>query len=273
MSIDGQFLHQGKCASASARLALRPLVLGVLLAFGSSAAQASLPSPDSPLDAKATPAAKPVDLLLNPYTRTRFDATHSPLSQASADVQHVARWVIDSHDNAGLPFVLVDKVNAEVYAFDRTGQLRGAAPALLGMARGDHLMVPNTTQVLDVPPEARITPAGRFLSKLAIDSHNSELLVIDYDASISLHPVVKGTPEEHRAERLSSPTSQDNRISYGCINVPAAFYSTVVSPTFSNTPGVVYILPETESPDVLFGMQSSGGGGLAQRGSSAVSAQ
>ena len=42
-------------------------------------------------------------------------------------------------------------------------------------------------------------------------------------------------------------TPQDNRISYGCINVPVAFYETVVAPTFRNSNGIVYILPETRS--------------------------
>ena len=37
-----------------------------------------------------------------------------------------------------------------------------------------------------MPPQVRITPAGRFVSRLARDSHGKELLVLDYDASISL---------------------------------------------------------------------------------------
>ena len=71
--------------------------------------------------------------------------------------------------------------------------------------------------------------------------------MIDYAASIALHPVVKGQPAEHRAERLNSPTSDDNRISFGCINVPVNFYAKVVSPAFIKTNGVVYILPEMGS--------------------------
>jgi hypothetical protein len=93
------------------------------------------------------------------------------------------------------------------------------------------------------------------VSRLAIDSHGKELLVIDYDASLSLHPVVKGTPVEHRAQRLASPTAEDNRISFGCINVPPAFYANVVSPALTNTRGVVYILPETSPAGQVFGFQ------------------
>jgi len=184
------------------------------------------------------------------------NAAQAALPQASADVQKVARWIADSRDNGAMPYLLVDKVNAQVYAFDRSGKLEGSAPALLGMAKGDRLLVSNSMAVDDIPPQSRITPAGRYVSRLALDEHGQELLVIDYAAAISLHPVVKGTPEERRAERLSSVTSKDNRVSHGCINVPKDFYANVVSPTFTRTPGVVYILPETNSPTELFGMRS-----------------
>jgi hypothetical protein len=177
---------------------------------------------------------------------------------APSEVQGVAHWVSTSHDNAGMPFVLVDKTNAQVYLFNPAANLLATAPILLGMGKGDRMLVPNSAPMSAIPPQKRITPAGRYLSKLAIDSHGKELLVIDYDASLSLHPVVKGTPAEHRAERLASPTSEDNRISFGCINVPPAFYSTFVSPSFTNQRGIVYILPETSPAGVLFGFQPSG---------------
>jgi hypothetical protein len=59
--------------------------------------------------------------------------------------------------------------------------------------------------------------------------------------------VVKGTPAERRAQRLQSDTTDDNRISYGCINVPVAFFDHVVHPAFAGTSGVVYVLPEASS--------------------------
>jgi hypothetical protein len=122
-----------------------------------------------------------------------------------------------------------------------------------------------------IPPQKRITPAGRYLSRLAIDSHGKELLVIDYDASLSLHAVVKGTPAERRAQRLASPTSEDNRVSFGCINVPTQFYSAFVSPTFTNKLGVVYILPETRTAGELFGFQPAATAAPVASGAPAIS--
>ena len=76
---------------------------------------------------------------------------------------------------------------------------------------------------------------------------------MDYDSALSLHPVVAGLPKERRAERLATPSPLDNRISFGCINVPVKFYENVVSPSFTGTNGIVYILPETRTAREVFG--------------------
>ena len=222
---------------------------------GSAAAQASTPI-DLSLAPAATQQSTSINIAPPPAVATQSGPTVLTLQSASAEVKRVARWVSDSRDNGGLPFLLVDKANAQVFAFSPVGQLQGSAPVLLGMAKGDRLLAPNTAAMSQMPPQVRITPAGRFVSRLAIDSQGKELLVLDYDASISLHPVIKGTPEEHRAERLASVTSADNRISYGCINVPPTFYTTFVHAAFNQTKGIVYVLPETSTASQLFGFRA-----------------
>ncbi len=164
----------------------------------------------------------------------------------SADARDTANWVMASHDNHTLPFVVIDKANAKVFAFDGAGVLRGAAPALLGMARGD-ASVPGIGQrkLATIAPTERTTPAGRFQASLGRD-FEQDILWIDYDAALSLHRVIKGRRVDDRAGRLASPTPSDNRISYGCVNVPPGFYDGVVKPLFSGTVGIVYILPETK---------------------------
>lgn len=253
---------------------IRALGLGLLLAVGampagakSKAAKTAPPAapaatqPSDPLDLSLHPAAilptTPIDLSLHPAAAPPSAPARLTLESAtgSDEVKRVAHWIAESRDNAGLPYLLIDKVNAQVLAFTPAGQLRGATPALLGLAHGDRLLAPNSATMEQMPPNVRITPAGRFVSQLAIDSLGKELLVLDYDASISLHAVVKGTPKERRAERLASASTQDNRISFGCINVPGAFYSTVVSPAFTRTKGIVYVLPETRPAGELFGFQ------------------
>lgn len=175
---------------------------------------------------------------------------------ASKTVREVADWVVVAKDNQGLPFVVVDKKNAKVFVFDPAGRIRGAAAALIGLTPGDD-SVPGIgeREIADIRPEERTTPAGRFVAELGMNFNGKDVLWIDYGAAISLHRVITNRPEERRLERLATPTSADNRISYGCINVPARFYETVVRRAFEGTKGVVYVLPETRSAREVFGLQ------------------
>jgi len=159
----------------------------------------------------------------------------------------MADWVVRSKDNSDMPFAIIDKVNAKVYAFGADGQLYGAAPVLLGLSKGDFTAPGVGDKPLSkVKASERTTPAGRFVSRLDRDRKGKKILLLDYEQSLSLHAVVKGTPWERRAERLASPTSDDNRISFGCINVPKPFFKDVIQGKFSDTSSVVYILPETK---------------------------
>ncbi len=78
------------------------------------------------------------------------------------------------------------------------------------------------------------------------------MLWVDWETSVALHPVVTGNKRERRLERLLSPSPVDNRITFGCINVPAAFYKDKVYPLFRKSGGVVYILPDTKPLETVF---------------------
>jgi len=173
--------------------------------------------------------------------------------QASSQARQLAEWVIDSGDNRSLPFAIVDKTDAKVFVFYADGRLRGSAPALLGLAPGDD-SVPGigSRKLSSVRPDQRTTPAGRFVAALGSNLHGEEILWVDYDAAVSMHRVITTKPEERRLQRLATPTPLDNRITYGCINVPAKFYDRVVSPAFTGTDGIVYVLPETRSSREVF---------------------
>jgi hypothetical protein len=177
----------------------------------------------------------------------------------STDARQIADWVVDSTDNRGLPFVVADKIDAKVFVFDASGRILGAAPALFGAAKGDY-SVPGIGDrpLSDQPRKTRITPAGRFVAALGIDSHGHGVVWVDYRAAVALHRVITTNPKEHRLERLATPTPSDNRISWGCINVPVRFYDTVVKPAFTGAGGIVYVLPETSQPLKFFGAYDVG---------------
>ena len=85
--------------------------------------------------------------------------------QPSADARHVADWVVDSADSVGMPFIIVDKVDARVFVFEGDGRLRGASPVLIGLALGDQ-SVPGigSRKLSTIRPDERTTPAGRFVA-------------------------------------------------------------------------------------------------------------
>jgi hypothetical protein len=174
--------------------------------------------------------------------------------QASADVRHIADWAVDSGDAAGLPFAIVDKVDSRVFVFDANGQLRGASPALVGAAHGD-VSVPGigSRAISSIQPEERTTPAGRFSAVMGRGPKGEDILWVDYDTALALHRVVTNVPQERRLQRLQSKVAAERRITYGCINVPVSFFEGVVRPTFANSRGIVYILPEVTRPQQMFG--------------------
>jgi hypothetical protein len=172
---------------------------------------------------------------------------HSVPELASSDARRMADWVVATRDNAAMPFVIIDKRKAEVFVFDAHGALSGRARALLGLAQGDDIVAGiGQRKLADIGPGDRITPAGRFVASLGQDLGAKDVLWVDYNSGVALHRVITTNPSEHRLRRLASPSPRERRISFGCINVPAAFFDAVIHPTFAATSGIVYILPETK---------------------------
>jgi hypothetical protein len=172
---------------------------------------------------------------------------------APIDIRRMADWVVASADNRSLPFVIVDKKDAEVFVFNRQGQILGAAPALLGLAVGDDSAPGVGTKPLSaIPPKDRTTPAGRFVANLGRESGKKDTLWVSHKDNIALHRVITGRPKDHRLQRLATPTPLDNRITFGCINVPVDFFERTVLPAFKGTVGIVYVLPEVKATRDVF---------------------
>jgi hypothetical protein len=198
-------------------------------------------------------------LPLAPYTEPAATVTPNPdtgmaLVSASADARQALRWVVAARDNEGLPFVIVDKKGGRIFVFEAGGQLRGASPALTGLAPGDH-GVPGMAQrsVASLREDERTTPAGRFVSEPGHNLQGEAIVWIDYAAKLAIHRLRPAAPAERRAERLASETPEDNRISMGCVVVPVSFYESVVGPVLGKSRGIVYVLPETQPLQRMLG--------------------
>lgn len=169
-------------------------------------------------------------------------------------VRRIADWSAARQDHAARPFVIVDKPGAQLYLFDGVARLQAHTPVLIGSARGD-LTAPGLglKAIADVLPAERTTPAGRFNGELGHNLTGEEVVWVDYEAAVSMHRVRLHKPAERRAERLASASLDDNRISYGCVNVPAAFFEARLLPVFATRSAVIYVLPDQLSLEQVFG--------------------
>ncbi len=185
-----------------------------------------------------------------------FAAT--PTKPLTVDAAELFNWVVRSRDNGGLPFMIIDKRQAHLWVFDRSGKPQGNAAVLLGVARGDHT-APGVgdKKLSDITFEERTTPAGRFIAEVGMNARGEDVVWVDYDAGVSMHRVLTTNPKEQRARRLETPTPTDNRVSYGCINVPKAFFENVVSATVRGGNSVVYVLPELQPLRSVFNKLAS----------------
>ena len=171
--------------------------------------------------------------------------------EASRDVRRTAHWVVDSRDNGKHSFVILDKAGAKVFLFDPDGHLKAAAPALLGAAHGDDTVPGIGDKPLkEILPEEKTTPAGRFVAEVGESSSRGEDVVwVDYNAAVSMHRIIK-VPE--RLQAIATPTPDDNRMSFGCVNLPDVFYEQALRPAVDKTGAIIYVLPETRPLERTF---------------------
>ena len=182
--------------------------------------------------------------------RSKAAQMHALLDDASL----LLAGILSHKDNQGMPFAIVDKKNARVHVFASDGTVKGSSAVLLGLAKGDD-SVPGIGErkMADIKPAERTTPAGRFEVEPGRNTQGDDIIWVDYDAAVSMHRVRTANKADRRLERLATPTVSDNRISYGCINVPAAFYDASLRDTLGANGGVVYVLPETRNLQGEFG--------------------
>ncbi len=172
----------------------------------------------------------------------------------STPARQLADWIATTGDHAGAPFIIVDKKRASVLVFDAQARLDAHSVVLLGSALGDD-SVPGigTRPMAQILPAERTTPAGRFVAERGRNTHGEDVVWVDYDAAVSMHRLRVVDPAEQRAARMATPALDDNRISYGCINVPVAFYEEFIQPVFAHRKAMVYVLPDTKTVDEVFG--------------------
>lgn len=168
--------------------------------------------------------------------------------EPTPDARHMADWVVSRHDNGRMPFMVLDKRDARLYVFKPSGELIDQTPVLLGAAHGDDTYPGIGDVPIDkVKPYQRTTAAGRFVTRPGLDADHTDVVWLDYDAALAMHRVINKVKSERRLQRLASPNPKVRRISWGCINIPIAFFDTYISPVYGKRSGVTYVIPERKS--------------------------
>lgn len=175
------------------------------------------------------------------------------LPDLTIPTQRVTSWVNETGDNNGLPYLVIDKPSATIFAFDASGKPVGFGPVLIGRALGDDATPGiGNKSLAEIGPAEKTTPAGRFLARFGKAAGNTRVLWVDYATSVAIHTIPSGNPKENRTRRMLSPDIDDNRITFGCINVPKALYNGKIAPMFGKKGGYVYILPDTKPLEDAF---------------------
>jgi len=167
-------------------------------------------------------------------------------AQGDDGVLAIAQWA-RSGDARGRPFAVVDKPNARLFVFAAGGALLGSSPVLLGMTRGDAPASAGVAALLKtgfIPVAERTTPAGRYDATPGRNDRGEANVWIDYEAALAIHRLRPAPAAARRPQRLASASSEDNRVSLGCIVVPEDFYDAVIAPHLGRQRSVVYVLPD-----------------------------
>ena len=226
------------------------MLTGLTRAAGGAALALALLAP--PAAATSHPHDRKRPAATRPAPRVK-DAPPPVAMPPSAAASRMIAWIAAAHDNAGLPYAVVDKQTASLFLFDGKGAARGQVPVLLGVGVGDDSSPGvGAKDLAEIGPAERTTPAGRFVAKFGRAFGRQRVLWVDYANSVALHAVITTHPKERRIARLASPTPDDNRITFGCINVGTRFYTGTLSPLFRRKGGIVYILPDTRPLDDVF---------------------
>ncbi|EKT3579752.1 hypothetical protein QEB29_004032 [Escherichia coli] len=165
-----------------------------------------------------------------------------PVQGLSSTASVVRAWVQETKDNQGQKYIIADKVAGELYIMDSRGNVLATMPALYGSRKGDAA----------VPGQ---TPAGIFMLQQRHDVGASlggdvQQFAEHTDGSIwAIHRVLTANPKQMREARLKSATAADNRISLGCINVPADMYDKYLKNGFQ---GKLYVIPEQKPLGEVF---------------------
>lgn len=158
---------------------------------------------------------------------------------ASPDVRRVVQWAVATQDHGSMPFVVVDKLDARIFAFDSQGRLRGSGPVLLGALGSDE-------------DGAQATPAGRFVADTLASARGGGIVWVNANTELALHALPVTQSAGPNLQRFASLRVSGKRASEGSLHVTPWFFKECLD-GLRTQPSIAYVLPETVPLEQVFG--------------------
>lgn len=166
--------------------------------------------------------------------------------QLSSNAQLIYLYSVANIDSS---FVIVDKPRAEMYVINKDKKLIGKFPILLGKTKGEQPNISDTNT--ETPGANTTTPAGIYkigrdsISTDGIKTYKGKIFSIYNSNNLAIH-ITYPPEKEKRDKALNTLDIEDNRISWGCINIDEENFDKYLKNNISEN-ATLFITPDNEN--------------------------
>lgn len=182
-------------------------------------------------------------------TQVKAEVPANAKAKMSTLAQSVYESMAPTAKASGKGFIVADKPNGMMHVFKADGSMLVQDSALYGKDIGDV-----ESKVSSLKGGAKITPAGKFTLAASPDAEYAGGMTLDLVETqedggiIAVHAAYLGDAKENRLGRLASPSAQDNRISYGCVNTSHDTFLKSILPNIDMlNGGMIFVLPDDQT--------------------------
>jgi 5'-deoxynucleotidase YfbR-like HD superfamily hydrolase len=142
-------------------------------------------------------------------------------------------------------YVIVDKPSATLFIIGADKKLIGQMPVLLGQTKGE---TPNMSDAESDTAVQATTPSGKYtLLRLAgeedLITYKGKVFSLCGSDALALH-ITYPPEKEKRTEALNTPTPEDNRMSWGCINISEEMWGKYIEGNIEARGAYMFITPD-----------------------------
>lgn len=196
--------------------------------------------------------------LINKSQAIAATVTQAVPTQAAAamspEARDVYRRLAPQAIKSQVGFMIVDKSAGKLHIFGKAGDYINTGNVLTGLSQQDVLServtrsdkIRTKDEIKAMSADERVTPAGQFTtSKARGGVGQGDLLFLNNAQGKSYQVAIHNT---YMAERLPQLGTDNNRASFGCINVDPALFEKLLGPNIDQfDQNLVFVLPHDKS--------------------------